>query len=223
MAMPAHKVKVSIALAVILLSSAFLFMQTIGPGPNVELRPHLAVGEAMADLAAKAAGSEGRITLIAVDTSVTDWPAAEAQLKGFFRALRRANLQVSATNLIKLDPIRLIRVPSQEFVRLMRKQTPTDVIVSFLGPPVPTPEEMAQLSQKHARVIALCSGDMPRQINLKALFDQQVLDTAVISRRDSPAGLPRTENTSDWFTHFYEVVTSRTAAELPVPHGAALR
>ena len=221
--MNTRKLKIFLSLGVILVAAAVLYLRLFGRGPEFELRPHLAVGEAVADLAAKSVGNGGRITLIAPDTSTYEWPAAASQLKGFHRALRRANAQVSATNLIKLDPIRLIRVPPQEFLKLIRRQTEADVIVSFLGPPIPTAEEKAQIPQKHARVIALCLGDLPRQVNLKSLIEERLVETAIISRAAMPTGMPQSEHLPDWFAHFFEVINVKNAADLPVPAPGARR
>jgi hypothetical protein len=217
------KLKMMLSLGAILLAFALFYLRMFERGPEFELRPHLAAGEVLADLAAKSVGQGGRITLIAPDTSIYEWPAAASQLKGFYRALRRANLQVSATNLIKLDPIRLIRVPPQEFLRLIRKQNEADVIVSFLGPPIPTAEEKMQLRQKHGRVIALCSGDLPRQVNLKALIEERWIEAAIISRPLPPPGLPQSDHLPDWFAHFFEVITMKNAADLPAHARGAAR
>jgi hypothetical protein len=209
-----QKLKTWLSLAVIVGAALLFYLRAFERGPVFELRPHLALGEALGDLAVKSASNGGRITLIAPDTSGTKWPAADAQMKGFFRALRRANLHVSATNLIKLDPIRLVRVPSQEFVKLIRKQTEADLVVSMLGPPTPTPEERAQIPARHARVIALCTGELPRQVNLRALFEGQLLEAAII-HKPAPTGPPRTEQLPDWFDHYFEVITPKNLENLP--------
>ena len=97
-----EKLKTWLSLAVILAAAIFFYLRTFERGPDFELRPHLALGEALADLAAKSAMNGGRITLIAPDTSIGKWPAAEAQLKGFYRGLRRSNVQLSR----ELYPVR---------------------------------------------------------------------------------------------------------------------
>jgi hypothetical protein len=217
-----QKLKTWLSLAVIVAAAIFFYLRAFERGPDFELRPHLALGEALADLAGKSAVRGGRITLIAPDPSIGKWPAVEAQLKGFYRGLRRANVQLSATNLIKLDPIRLARVPSQEFMKMIRKQSDADLIVSLLGPPIPTPEERAQLPAKHARVIASCTGELPRQVNLKSLFEGQLLEAAIISRQP-PGGVPRTDYLPDWFASYFEVITARNLANLPSPAPNAAR
>lgn len=201
----------AIAIAVAL---AILYFRLFERAPRFDARPHLALGEALAEQAAKTVGSGGRVTLIVPDTSAFENPAVDSQLKAFYQALRKANLSVDATNRVKLDPIRLPRVPL-EFVEILRKQSETDVVVSWLGPLIPTAEQKARLPQKQARVVAVCSGWMPRQLNLKALFDDGLLDVAIISRSNPPPALPQSSNSQEWFSHFFQIVTPKNVSDLP--------
>ena len=209
----------AIAIAVAL---TILYFRLFERSPKFDARSHLALGEALAEQAVKTVSSGGRITVIAPDTSAFENPAVDSQVKAFYQALRKANLSVDATNLVKLDPIRLPRVPL-EFVEILRKQSETDVVVSWLGPLIPSAEQRARLPQKHARVVALCSGWMPRQINLKALFDDGLMDVAIISRLNPPLALPQSDNSQEWFSHFFQVVTPKNVADLPPFAESSLR
>jgi hypothetical protein len=212
--------KTILSIAVIIVSAGILFLRFVGLPPRIDARPHIGIGEALAEQAAKLVGSGGKITLIAPDNSVHRHPGAEVQLKIFFKALRRANLTVSATNLIKLDPLRLVRVPPDDFVNLLRKQSEADVIVSLLGPPIPTPEQKGRLPAKHGRVVAVCSGDMPRQVNLKSLFEDNLLHAAIVSRTSPAISLPPTDDPQLWFQHFYQTITPANLGDLPAPQAA---
>src|ERR1051325_4441950 len=209
--------KTLFSIVVIIGSAAVLFFRLVGLPPKIDALPHVGIGEALAEQAVQALGSGGRIILIAPDTSVFRYPGFEIQLKTFFKAIRKANLSVSATNLIKLDPLRLVRVPPDDFVSLLNKRSEADVIVSLLGPPLPTPEQKAKLPPKHARVVAICSGDMPRQVNLRALFDENLLHAAIVSRPSPPISVPQTSDVAAWFKHFYLVITPANLGELPAP------
>ncbi len=201
-----QKVKTGLSLAIILGSLGYVALHFFGPMPKIDPRPHIGIGNVLAEQAAKALGSGGRITLIAPDTSVFRWPGPEVQLKAFHRALAKAHLSVAITNRIKLDPARLVRVNADDFMNLLRKQSEADVIVSLLGPPLPTPEQKAKLPGKHARVIAVCAGDMPKQINLPGLFEDNLLHAAVISRPVPPLSPPQSDDPGVWFEHFYQVL-----------------
>ncbi|HTD67527.1 MAG TPA: hypothetical protein VK846_13460 [Candidatus Limnocylindria bacterium] len=201
------------SLLAIVAAVAVLAIRYFGPMPKVERRPHAALGEALAAQTTKLLGSGGRVTLIAPDTSAFRYPGAEVQLKTFHQALRRAGHTVAATNLIKLDPLRVVRVPPGDFAEILRKQSDADVVVSFMGPPVLSPAQKARVGEKRPKVIALCSGDMPRQINLHALFADHLLQAAVISR-PRPGVPPASDTLSAWFDNYFQWVTPQNQTEL---------
>ena len=215
-----QKVKTGLSLVTIIASLVFLGFRFFGPPPRIDARPHRGMGEVLAEQAVKALGDGGHIVLIAPDTTVFRWPGPEAQMKAFYRALHKANMTVSLTNLVKLDPGRLVHVNPDDFVNVLRKLSETDVVVSLLGPPTPNAEQRARLNGKHARVIAVCVGDMPKQINLSGLFDDGLLQAAIVSRPTPAIGLPQTNDPKLWFDHFYEFVASKGALESVWPQRA---
>ena len=92
-----------------------------------------------------------------------------------------------------------------------------DVIVSLLGPPVLTPAQLGKLGEKRPKVIAICSGSMPRRVDLRRLFDEKLLQVAIVSREAAtPAPAPPTDQPQAWFDHLYAVVTPANLAILPV-------
>lgn len=198
----------------IAVSMTIFYFRIVERSPDFEARPNRALGEALAEQALQNVGSGGRITLIAPDTSVFQNPAVNYQLEAFYRALRKAKQTVSATNLLKLDPIRLPRVP-QELFEILRKQPEADVVVSWLGPMTLNADQKARLPRKHPRVVAICSGWMPHQINLKLLFDDGLLDVAILSRPTPSSVLPKTDDLKDWFAHFFQIVTPKNISDLP--------
>lgn len=209
--------KTILSIVVVVACAGVLFFRFVGVPPRIDGRAHVGIGEALAEQAVKLSGSGGKITLIAPDISVHRHPGAQTQLKAFFKSLSRAGVTVSATNLVKLDPLRLVRMDANDFMKLLSKQSETDVIVSLLGPPIPTAEQRAKLSGKHGRVVAVCSGDMPLQVNLKSLFDDNLLHAAIVSRPTPGISLPQTDDPQAWFQHFYQTITSANLSELPAP------
>ncbi len=218
-----QKLKLLFSLAAILVAAALLYFQMFPSPPPIEARPHLAVGEELAEQAVKIVGSGGRIVLIAPDVSVFQYPGAELQLKAFHRAIGKANLVITSTNLIKLDPNRLMRVQPGDFVEVLRKHSEADVVVSLLGPSIPTAEQKKRLPAKHARVVAICSGDMPRQVDMKALFEQHLLDVAIVSRPSPGLAAPQSDILREWFAHYFRVITSKNMADLPSHTDTAAR
>jgi hypothetical protein len=212
--MRASQAKIVFSSLAIVASLAFLSIRYYQPLPKIEPRPHLAIGEALAEQTTKLVGSGGHVTLIAPDTKTFRFPGAEVQLKAFHRALHKANIQVVATNVIKLDPLRVPRVPAGDFAEILRKQSDADVVVSLLGPAALSAEQKARVGARRPKVIAICSGDMPRQINLKPIFADNLLHAAIVSRpRPGPA--PVTDNLTPWFDNYFQWITPQNVSELP--------
>jgi len=212
--MTATRVNVTASLAVIAVSAAFLWWTLHPIPPSPELRPHEALGEALAQEAAKIAAG-GRVVVIALDNTDFKNAAAVAELKAVERGLKKANLATAATILVKLDPLRLPRVPANQFYDVLRKYTEKDVVISLLGPPVLDPNQRANLPPKLPQVIAACTGDMPKQLPMKKLFETGMVRVAIISRPDAGASGPHTGGPAEWFSHFYQVIGAANMSELP--------
>ncbi len=196
---------------------AGLFFSLHEFGPDFDPQPHEALGQMMAEEAAKLVESGGRVIVIARGTAMFKNPAADVQLQSFYRALQKAKLVIAATNIFKINPILLVRVPPGDFVEILRRASESDVVVSFLGPPVLNAEQLARLGEPRPKVLALCAGNMPSQINLKQLFQMKLLHAAVISRKNASLSLPPPGTAAGWFDQLYLVVTPANLADLPLP------
>lgn len=213
--MRAPQIKVLLSLVVTLAAVAIYCFQVYGLTPKIEARPHVALGEALAGTAMKQAGGGGRISLIAPDIAFFQYPGIELQMRAFHQVLRKAGVSVVVTNLIRIDPLRPSRVPPGDFVEILRKRSEKDVVVSFLGLSELTPENKLRLPDKRPHVIAVCSGDAPRQVNLRTLFHENVLGTAVISRPNPPITVPKSEDLPTWFDAYFLILRASDLTELP--------
>jgi hypothetical protein len=127
------------------------------------------------------------------------------------------NLPVISTNRLKIDPLSATRVPLGDYVDLFTKLTEKDVIVSFMGPPMlTTPDDRKKFPDKGPKVVALCLDPIPKQVNLKSLFAEELLHSAIISRPAPDVALPKGGNPRAWFDHFYQVLTRTNLNELPI-------
>jgi len=126
-------------------------------------------------------------------------------------------LQIAVPNWIKLDPLRPIRVRPGDFFEMLLKLNEGDVVVSFLGPPLLSAEQRAKVVDRKVRITAFCSGDMPLRVDLKSLFDQNLLQAAVVSRPAPTPTLPATDQSQAWFDHFYQLITPANLPDLPAP------
>jgi len=214
--MQTDQAKTIAAIVTIVVAVAIPYFSLREPRPNVEPRPELALGQVLAEEAAKLLSGGGALTVITRDPATFQNPASALQIEGFYAELKKSKLTVAATNIIQQDPLRLVRVPPAAFVDIMRKLGDSDVIVSFLGPPVLNDEQKARLGEKKPRIVAVCSGWLPREVDLKELFAEKLLHIAVVSRLQAAPTPPTSNNPREWFDHYYEVITPANLSELSV-------
>ena len=209
------KIIVVIAGFVTLCAWISICLSVWGLPPRLDARPHVALGRVMAEEALKLRSPGGRILLVCRDTIRFRSPASVAQLRGFHSALKANGAAVASTNSLKIDPLRLMSVPGLDYLHILKAASEADVVVSFLGPPVLNPDQLARLSEKRPRVVAVCSGAMPMQVNLKRIFDEKLLHVAVISRPDITTNAPPSDTPRGWFDHLYSLVTPANLSDVP--------
>jgi len=197
--------------ATIAAAVAWLYLFFNPSPPAIDRSLHKEVGEVMAAEAIKLLEPGGRLFVIARAKEPFLVPAAAAQFDAFMRALKKSGKTVTTQRLLKIDPLRVANAPTGDFIELLRKAQPNDVIVSFMGPPLLSNEQVQRLG-KQPRVVALCSGAMPVQLDLRKIFEAQLLRTAVISRPNAPA---RPDASKKAFDQMFAVITSANLAELP--------
>jgi hypothetical protein len=192
--------------------SLYLFLHPRPPG--IDRRPHEALGEILASEAVKLMEPGARLIVLVRDAHSFEVPAAEAQWEGFQRGLLQTGTKVSVPRSFKVDPLRLAGVPPGEFFDLLRQGRDNDVIVSFLGPPALDPDQLAKLGPKRSRVLAVCSGAMPAQVDLKGIFEQKLLAAAVVSRPDAPAKAGP-GGAQSAFEQMFRLITPTNLSDLP--------
>ena len=211
------KAKTIVASLLLAGSALWLYLCLHKTPPQSEDKVHDAVGRVMAEEAARLVGASGGVTLLARDTTVCPNPATDSQMKGFFAAARKLKLPLTATNWIKLDPLRPVRMPPGDFADILRKLNEGDAVVSFVGPPLLTAAQRAKLGDRKVRILALCSGAMPQQVDLRSLFEQNLLHAAVISLPAPRRGPPPSDDAQAWFQLSFQLITPANLAELPAP------
>ena len=154
-----------------------------------------------------------------VDTNVLVYALdADAAQHASSRALLEAGRATSVKTLeLQVDPLRPVQVPPGDFFELIRKASSGDVIVSLMGPPFLTEEQHVQLGAIKPRIVAFCSGNLADYIDLRVLFDQQLLHAAVVSRPNAPGSSSNPEKPQQSFEQLYAIVTATNPAPIPLP------
>jgi len=203
---------VTSALAIIAGSVSWIYVTQFGqPGFNVEL--HQKVGEELALETAKLIHSNGQVVVITMDT--TKMPELKAQMQAFEKALKKMG-SISIKQLpMDTDDKPQYRtgagLSSRRFLRIVKKSAGADALVSFIGAPRMTEEEMDQV-ERAPKFVAECRS--PDKI--KKLFDKKILKVAVVNRFDYPAPIKHNPKTpKQWFEKYYQIVTAENASDLP--------
>lgn len=207
-----------VAVTVIMAALGWLYLFFNPRPPPIDRRLHNKVGEILALEAIKLLEPGARLIVIARAKEPFKVPAAAAQLDSFLRTIEKSGKTVSSTRLLKLDPLRVASVPPGDFFELLRQARSNDVIVSFLGPPLINDDQLNRLAGKRPRVLALCSA-MPAQVDLRKMFERQLLLTAVISRTNAPPGPASDTAAQAAFDQMFQVITPANVSQLPAVGG----
>lgn len=211
-----------IAVLVILASAAVIYFSGHEFAPAFELHPQQAAGWGMARMAFEVAGKGSKIILIARDTTAFKNPLAQAQLEAFKQAVKDAGGTILATHLLSTDPLRPLEVPSGDFAEWIRNAPAGSIIVSLMGPPVLTEQQRRKLGAFKTRIVAFCPGAIPDNVDLRPLFEQHLLDGALISRRDAPARPGPGQDPASCLKEFFQTVTASSVAGLYSASGVRL-
>ncbi|MFM1770202.1 MAG: hypothetical protein RJA22_2731 [Verrucomicrobiota bacterium] len=212
---PTRRRFLGVAAAVVTAGALAFVHATLNPRPpGLPDAPFRDAGRRLGQEAAQLAQGGARIVLIARDTTTQfQTPAYAAMAAGVEEAVGKAGQKLATSRLLKVDPLRVVSVPPGEYLELYRRLEDRDVIVSLLGPPVLDAGQLAALGPKRPKVLALCSGNLPRQVDLKQLLEAGLLHTALIHR-------PGQGKEARAFDQMFQVVTAANTADLPLPAGS---
>jgi hypothetical protein len=157
----------------------------------------------------------GQITVITRDTSSFKNPATDIQMASFRKALGQGHATIRSVHALQVDPLRPVEVPAGDFYGILKNTPKGNVIVSFMGPPMLTPAQCAQLGENKPAVVAFCTGSLPTLVDLRSLFEQGVLQAAVVDRPANRAPGPGRANLRACFDQSYLVITAANLADLP--------
>ena len=165
-------------------SLAAIYITLNGPftSPPVDKSAFEESGKILAEQALAHLESEGTITVITRDTADFKNPASDIQLASFRKVIEHAHAKIAEVRKLQVDPLRPIAVPSTDFCAALRNTPLRGVVVSFMGLPVISNADRAKLGPEIPAVIAFCSGNLPNLADLKTLFQQGLLQVAVLDR-----------------------------------------
>ena len=182
--------------------------------PKFNLVLHQSVGRALAEETARLVNHTGKVVVIAIELAGV--PELKAQLDAFEHALHRfPGIKLEKSYKVETDDKPKYSfgtgLSGRRFVRIVNKNLEADALVSFIGVPTLSSEDLAQLKKTPKFVAEARSAE-----KLKRLFEQKVLSAAIVSRFQFPTpikGQPRSPQ--EWFDQRYQIVTTSNLGELP--------
>jgi hypothetical protein len=207
-----NRIIAAVAILAIVASCVWIyFTQFKATQYNVALHRH--IGQTLADQVAKAIGTKGHVVSIAIDTK--EWPELKIQLDAFKSGLKKlGQYELREYQLDTKDQAKYglgSGLSGRRYVRTVKKNPKADVFVSFVGAPKLTAEERTELGEKPRLIVESRSCD-----NLYVLFENNLVQAAVVSRFQFPAPAPeKPHTTEEWFVKRYQVLTADSVKFLP--------
>jgi hypothetical protein len=154
----------------------------------------------------------GQVAVITRDTTSFKNPASEILLASFKKTLAKAHIKIETVQALQVDPLRPVQVPTGDLLELLHKLPKGSVVASFLGPPLLDQGPLIQLGEIKAAIVAFCSGSLADTVDLRPLFEQGLVNAAVVSRRNAPAAHSQPRDLQGWFDQNFLAVDRANAA-----------
>src|SRR5262245_38882956 len=140
--------------------------QCAGPGKS-SLRPHVALGQVLAEETSKLLANKGRLVIVCGDVRQSE--TLKAEVESFTKSIhKQAGLSVVATEVVKPDPKRK-NMASRQYLDLLEQYPNVDVIVSFAGTPRLEDAQISKLGPKFPKLVAVST----TRSHLNSLFANQ--------------------------------------------------
>lgn len=181
-----------------------------------ETRQHTGLGEVMAEETAKQLAKREKKRVVVISLQSKD-AVLHAQEESFFAKLKTLSPEAEIKELVRVDPEGEKRygpglgLSTRRFLRIVAHNVKADVLVSFIGTPDPGSAEMQSFTNKIPRFVA-STRDLA---DAKKMLEKNWLRTAIVPRYDFPAPKDDPKTTQDWFTRYFQVVTTNDLASLP--------
>jgi len=168
-----------------------------------------AVGEVAAEQTAQLLGQQGHLVLLAVDTSRFKNLQADTQRQAFLQAVKKYRaLRVVATEWVDPTTIRGgadFGLDSRVFFEALARHPQAAALVSLVGAPHLTDEEMDRLPQPLPRLVAVQA--MGCRADLRRWHARKLVQVEIAPRALPPSADARPPKSArEWFARYYEVL-----------------
>jgi len=194
---------------VAIIASALCIYYTQSRPTQLNIPLHQAVGEMLAETTSRLVGPHGSVLIVTVNSSQI--PELKIQIDSFERHLKQlGNITVKDT--LKLDPGDNPKyrpgsgLSAKHFLKIAQNNTGVDAIVSFIGAPQLTDDEIAAMKPIPKFIAETHSPE-----RLQNLLQKNILQVAIVPRYEFPAPVPKKPRTNrEWFDHYFQVIARAT-------------
>ena len=212
--MKSKKVSIAVALIASLVAGVLIWRQFSDPAAN--MRPSAAVGEVLAEEAARVLGGHGKLVLIARQPLKNGADASREKIAALQAALKRqGKMTLAAPEWLPRPPMGAMDlgvVTPDQFLAALEKNPDANAFVIVAGMPPYSRTLVDKIAARSQKLIAVCgyTGDVRRWLQSKVL-------AAVIVPRfaDLPPGTRAPKTAREWFQQEFELLTPETLARAP--------
>lgn len=181
----------TIAVLAILAAVTSIFFTGKGSGYNASLKPSGALGEVLAEETAALLNQRGRIVVVEWDLKPDQLPRSSELVKSFKETLKKKKgISIVHSQLIPVEgPILSVLgagLRASEFLKLSQSYADADAIVSFVGAPLLSRQQLEPLKTPRPKVIVVDVASIekvarPPGADIQELIKAGVVDIAVVS------------------------------------------
>ena len=192
------------AILVIIASAIWIYITEFAAAPyNVPLQQ--AIGEVMAEETSHAVGRSGHVIIVSMETGQA--PELKVQMEAYEKQLSLLG-GITVKDRLMLDPGDNPKyrpgsgLSAKRFLKIVRKNASADAIVSFVGAPELSNEELEQMKSVPKFIAEAHSPEKFRN-----LLEKKILLAAIVPRYEFPAPGPRKPTTGrQWFDRYFQVL-----------------
>jgi len=168
-----------------------------------------AVGEVLGEETVHLLPHNAAIAVVTMQAN--EAPEIKVQLEAFKDELK-SNSSITIKDEVVLDPGDNPKyrpgsgLSAKRFLKIARKNKDVDAIISFVGAPELTDDEISQLKTTPRLIAETHSPE-----KLKTMFDKKILQLAIVPRFQFPAPGPHKPETGrQWFDRYFQVIETNT-------------
>lgn len=200
-----------VSIVMVILSLISIYYTQRPKVAKINLTPYEAMGFVMGEETSKLLGGKGKVAIVYMKSSHYKMPDVDSQLKGLHAAFKEVP-EVTIVGEETVEPELLGEVgadevlPGEMFSEVLNKHPDMDALISFIGAPGLTDEQLKGFESKPLKVVTFA---VP-SLGLKQLLENDLVQVAVVRKEDqTPSG--KAENLQDSFNQFWVVITKQNA------------